>query len=161
MCDYLRMITLGSDTPHEMEALMDEEIDTHNGERSTVASAIQTMADGLPAFGNIAAVFGINKTMGSIIEPPEVLGKLISGALVGTFLGIFLSYGFVAPMATSLKGNFDAETKYFQCMKAALLAYMQGYFPAVVVKFGRKALMYDVRPIFYEVEEAVSTLPAS
>jgi chemotaxis protein MotA len=160
LCDYLRMISLGTENPHEIEALIDEEIETHHHELDQVASAVQTMADGMPALGIVAAVLGVIKTMGAITEPPEVLGKLIGGALVGTFLGVFLSYGFVGPLATTLKATYDAETKYYQCMKAGLLAYLAGHAPAVAIEFARKALLSDVRPTFYEVEEAVSALPA-
>jgi chemotaxis protein MotA len=161
LCDYLRLISLGTENAYELEALMDEEIETHHHEHAQVASAIQNMADGMPALGIVAAVLGVIKTMGAITEPPEVLGRLIGGALVGTFLGVFLSYGFIGPLASTLKTTFESETKYYQCMKAALLAYVQGYAPAVAVEFARKALLTDVRPTFYEVEEAVSGLPAA
>ncbi len=160
LCDYLRMFSLGTESPHEMEALMDEEIETHHHESHQLAGAVQSMADALPALGIVAAVLGVIKTMGSITEPPEVLGKLIGGALVGTFLGVFVAYGFVGPVATTLNAAFDAETKYYQCIKAGLLAYLNGYAPAICVEFARKALLSDVRPSFYEVEEAVSALPA-
>ncbi len=160
LCDYLRMFSLGTETPHEMEALMDEEIETHHHEAQQVSGAVQTTADALPALGIVAAVLGVIHTMGSITEPPEVLGHLIGGALVGTFLGIFVAYGFVAPIATTLNATYDAETKYYQCLKAGLLAYLQGYAPAICVEFARKALLSHVRPTFYEVEEAVSALPA-
>lgn len=160
MCDYLRMMSLGTESPHEMEALMDEEIETHHHENHRVAAAIQAVADGMPALGIVAAVLGVIHTMGSITEPPEVLGHLIGGALVGTFMGVFVAYGFVGPIAQVLNSVHDAETKYFQCMKAGMLAYLNGYAPAVCVEFGRKALESDVRPTFYEVEDAVSALPA-
>ena len=160
LCDYLRMMVLGSENPHEMEPLMDEEIETHHAELMKLSDSIRTVADGLPALGIVAAVLGVIKTMGSIAEPPEVLGKLIGGALVGTFLGVLLSYGFVAPMADSLKAVYDAETKYFQCIKVGLLAHMQGYAPSVSIEFARKALFSNVRPTFYEVEEAVDALPS-
>jgi chemotaxis protein MotA len=130
-CDYLRMISLGNETSHEMEALMDEEIETHHHENHRIASAIQAMADGLPALGIIAAVLGVIKTMGSISEPPEVLGKLIRGALVGIFLGVFLADRIVGPIAQVLGTVREAETKYYQCMKAGMLAYLNGYAPAV------------------------------
>lgn len=159
LCDYLRLITLGSDNPHEMETLMDEEIETHHHEHSQLASAIQTMADGMPALGIVAAVLGIIKTMGSITEPPEILGKLIGGALVGTFLGVWLSYGFIAPIATKAQQAYDAEGKYLQCIKAALLAHMHDNAPAVSVEFARKALLSTDRPTFYDVEQAVDALP--
>jgi len=161
LCDYLRLISLGTENGYELEGLMDEEIETHHHEHSQIASAIQNVADGMPALGIVAAVLGVIKTMGSITEPPEVLGHLIGGALVGTFLGVFLSYGFIGPIASTLKTNYDAETKYYQCIKAALLAYVQGYAPAIAVEFARKALLSSVRPTFYEVEEAVSALPAA
>ena len=160
LCDYLRMFSLGTETPHEMEALMDQEIETHHHEAQQVSGAVQTTADALPALGIVAAVLGVIHTMGSITEPPEVLGHLIGGALVGTFLGIFVAYGFVAPIATTLNATYDAETKYYQCLKSGLLAYLQGYAPAICVEFARKALLSHVRPSFYEVEEALSALPA-
>ncbi|MFB3149947.1 MAG: flagellar motor stator protein MotA [Alphaproteobacteria bacterium] len=160
LCDYLRMMVLGSENPHEMEPLMDEEIETHHAEQLNLSDSIRTVADALPALGIVAAVLGIIKTMGAISEPPEVLGKLIAGALVGTFLGVLLSYGFAAPMADSMKAIYDAETKYFQCIKAGLLAHMQGYAPSVSIEFARKALFSNVRPTFYEVEEAVDALPS-
>jgi chemotaxis protein MotA len=160
LCDYLRLMVLGSENPHEMEPLMDEEIETHHAEHMQLSDSIRTVADGLPALGIVAAVLGVIKTMGAITEPPEVLGKLIGGALVGTFLGVLLSYGFVAPMADSLKAVYDAETKYFQCIKVGLLAHMQGYAPSVSIEFARKTLFSNVRPTFYEVEDAVDALPS-
>lgn len=156
VCDYLRLLTLGSDKAHEMETLMDEEIETHHKEAVEIAGAITTVADGLPALGIVAAVLGVIKTMGSITEPPEVLGHSIGGALVGTFLGVLLAYGFVGPMGSSLKARADAETKYYICIKAGLLAYMQGYSPAVAIEFARKTLFAHERPTFYEVEDAVT-----
>jgi chemotaxis protein MotA len=159
LCDYLRLLTLGTDNAHELEALIDEEIETHHAEKNQISAALQTVADGMPALGIVAAVLGVIHTMGSITEPPEVLGHLIGGALVGTFLGVLLSYGFIAPMAGALKARYDAELKYLLCIKAGLLAYLQGYAPAVAVEFARKALLSNVRPTFYEVEEAVAALP--
>ncbi|MEE9196470.1 MAG: flagellar motor stator protein MotA [Alphaproteobacteria bacterium] len=160
LCDYLRLLTLGTESPYELEALMDEEIDTHHEEQSQVATAFQTLADGVPALGIVAAVLGVIHTMGSITEPPEVLGHLIGGALVGTFIGVLLAYGLVGPVATSLKATYDAEAKYYQCIKAGLIAYLHGYAPAVCVEFARKALLSTVRPTFYEVEDAVNTTPS-
>ena len=125
LCDYLRMITLGSDNPHQMEDLMNEELDVHHKESHKQSHAIQTMADGMPALGIVAAVLGVIHTMGSITEPPEVLGHLIGGALVGTFTGVLLSYGFIAPMATSIQGVYDEEAKYYDVIKTAILAYLK------------------------------------
>jgi len=159
LCDYLRMMTLGTDNPHELADLLDEELETHHAEDAEVAGAYSTMGDGFPALGIVAAVLGIIKTMGSITEPPEVLGKLIGGALVGTFLGILLAYGFVSPLASSMGATFNANAKYMQCIRAGLLAHLSGYAPAVSVEFARKTLMSKDRPSFFEVEEAVSALP--
>jgi chemotaxis protein MotA len=161
VCDYLRLLTLGTDNHHEMETLMDEDIETTQNEHHEVVNAVQSTADALPALGIVAAVLGVIHTMGSITEPPAVLGHLIGGALVGTFMGILLSYGFAAPIAGALKGRGDTELRYFLCIKAGILAYMQGYAPSVAVEFARKALSSDVRPTFYEVEEAVENLPAA
>ena len=159
LCDYLRLMSLNAEDPHTMEALMEEEIETHHHESTAVSSAIQTMADGMPALGIVAAVLGVIKTMGAITEPPEVLGRLIGGALVGTFLGVWLSYAFIAPLASAMKSLYDSEIRYYLCMKAGMLAHLHGYAPAVSVEFARKALFPTVRPDFYEVEEATSALP--
>jgi chemotaxis protein MotA len=158
LCDYLRLLTLGTENAHEMESLMEQELETHHHEKLQLATAIQTMADGMPALGIVAAVLGVIHTMGSITEPPEVLGHLIGGALVGTFLGVLLSYGFVGPIGKSLQNIYEAEGKYLECIKAGLLAHLQGYAPAVSAEFARKALLSTVRPTFYEVEEATSKL---
>lgn len=158
LCDYLRLMTLGTENHHEMESLIDSEIETHHHEHHMVAHAIQNIADAMPALGIVAAVLGVIKTMGSISEPPEVLGKLIGGALVGTFLGVFVAYGFIGPIANAVKNTYDADLKYLQCIKAGLLAHLQGYPPQVSVEFARKALLSNTRPTFYEVEEATSKL---
>lgn len=160
MCDYLRMVTLGTRVVHEMEALMDEELETHHQEQERLVSAIQGLADGTPALGIVAAVLGVIKTMGAISEPPEVLGHMIGGALVGTFLGVFVAYGFFGPMAQSLKNIFEAEAKYFLSMKIGLLAHMSGNAPSIAIEFARKSLMSEVRPTFAEIEEATANLPA-
>jgi chemotaxis protein MotA len=158
LCDYLRLISLGAEKPYEVEALLDQEIDTEREERSHTSHAVQTMADGLPALGIVAAVLGVIHTMGSITEPPAVLGHLIGGALVGTFLGVFLSYGFVGPIASAIKGRNDAELKYLLCIKVCLLSFLQGAAPQVAIEFGRKILIHEVQPTFIEVEEAIQNL---
>jgi chemotaxis protein MotA len=160
LCDYLRMMTLGTENPNEVETLMDAELETHHQELHGASHAVQTMADGMPALGIVAAVLGVIVTMGSITEPPKVLGELIGAALVGTFFGVLVSYGFIAPIANAIQGVDEADAKYYQCMKAGLLAHMQGYPPAVSIEFARKMLWSTDRPSFYEVEEAVSALPA-
>jgi len=158
-CDYLRLVTLGSDKPYELEALMDEEIDVHHKEQHATVAAIQNVADGMPAVGIVAAVLGVIHTMGAISEPPEVLGALIGGALVGTFMGVWMAYGFIGPTASSMKQLLEAESRYFTCLKVGLLAHLQGFAPSISVEYARKALSSDVRPTFIEVEEATQALP--
>ena len=159
LCDYLRIISLGNDNPHEIEALMDEEIETIAHHEEHPSHAIQGMADGIPALGIVAAVLGVIKTMASISEPPEVLGKLIGGALVGTFLGVWLAYGFFGPMAGAMGARAVSEIKYFKVMKVCIMAFLQGCAPQVSVEFGRKILDHDVQPTFLEVEEATNNVP--
>ncbi len=161
LCDYLRLMTMGSENPHELEALMDEDLETHHTESHAVASAFTTMGDGLPAFGIVAAVLGVIITMGSISEPPEVLGSLIGGALVGTFLGILLAYGVVSPIGKNLESYADADAKYYECIKAGLIAHLHGYAPQISVEFARKTLYSHERPSFREVEEAMEAAPAA
>ena len=156
MCDYLRMVTLGTRVPHEMEALMDEELETHHQEQERLVAAVQSLADGTPALGIVAAVLGVIHTMGSISEPPEVLGHLIGGALVGTFLGVLVAYGFFGPFAQSLRNIYEAEAKYYLSMKTGLLAHISGYPPVMAIEFARKGLMSEFRPTFNEIDEATA-----
>lgn len=158
LCDYLRLISLGAEKPHEIEALMDQEIETQSQQRNHTSHALQTMADGMPALGIVAAVLGVIKTMGAITEPPEVLGRLIGGALVGTFLGVWLSYGFIGPIASAVKERNDGELKYYLCMKTCILAFLQGAAPQVAIEFGRKILLHDTQPTFLEVETATENV---
>lgn len=153
--DYLRMMVSGNLNAHEIEALMDSEIDTHHHEGLVPASAVQNIADGLPAFGIVAAVMGVVHTMGSVGQPPAILGEMIAHALVGTFLGILLAYGFVAPIAKLLEQKLDEATKELQCVKVTLLASLQGYAPSIAVEFGRKVLYSTERPTFAELEAHV------
>lgn len=158
-CDYLRLMTLGTDNPHEVEGLMDAELEKHHHEEHASSHALQGMAESFPGIGIVAAVLGIIKTMGYISEPPEILGGLIASALVGTFLGIFLCYGIFGPIAACLKSIQEEEHAYFMCMKAGLVAHLQGYAPAVSTEFARKGIPHHLRPTFLEVEEAVANLP--
>ena len=155
MTDYLRMMVGGNLNAFEIENLMDNEIETHHQEAEAPINAIAKMADGLPAFGIVAAVMGVVHTMESVGIPPAELGKLIAAALVGTFLGILLSYGFVGPIATALEHKAAEETKQFQCIKVVLLASMSGYAPQVAIEFGRKVLFSTERPSFRELEDDI------
>lgn len=158
-CDYLRIISLGNDKAFEIEALMDQEIETIEHHEHHPGHAIQAMADGIPALGIVAAVLGIIKTMGSISEPPEVLGKMIGGALVGTFLGVWIAYGFIGPIASAMTAKADTEVMYYKCMKVATIAFLNGAAPQVAVEFARKFLPHDVQPSFLELEEHLNELP--
>jgi len=153
--DYLRMMVTGNLNAHEIETLMDSEIETHHQEAHAPVMALQRLAGGLPAFGIVAAVLGVVNTMGSVGQPPAVLGGMIGSALVGTFLGILLSYSFAEPLAGLLEQKVEEGTKEFQCIKTTLLASMQGYAPQVAIEFGRKVLFQDHRPTFNELESHV------
>jgi len=153
--DYLRMMVSGNLNPMEIESLMDQELETHHQEAHVPAHAVQQVADGLPAFGIVAAVMGVVHVMGSVGAPPAVLGGMIGGALVGTFVGILLAYGFVGPLAGLLQQKIAEGAKQFECVKVTLLASMNGYAPQVAVEFGRKVLYSTERPSFTELEQHV------
>ncbi len=150
--DYLRMMVSGNLNAHEIEALMDAEIETHHQEAHAPVAALTRLAGGLPAFGIVAAVLGVVNTMGSVGQPPAVLGGMIGSALVGTFLGILLAYGFVEPLAGLLEQKVEDAGKEIICIKITLLASMQGYAPQVAIEFGRKVLFSGDRPGFTELE---------
>ena len=153
--DYLRMMVSGNLNAHEIESLMDNEIDTHHHEAHAAVAAIQRVAGGLPAFGIVAAVLGVVNTMGSVGQPPAVLGGMMGSALVGTFLGILLAYAFAEPLAGVLEQKVDEGGKELQCIKTTLLASMQGYNPSTAIEFGRKVLYSTERPTFVELESYV------
>jgi chemotaxis protein MotA len=153
LCDYLRMMVGGNLNAFEIENLMDNEIETHHHEGEVPIHAVSKMADAMPAFGIVSCVMGVVHTMESVGIPPAELGKLIAAALVGTFLGILLSYGFIGPVATALEHKLNENGKMFQTMKVVLLASMNGYAPQVAVEFGRKVLFSADRPTFIELED--------
>lgn len=155
--DYLRLMVSGSLNAFEIENLMDNEIETHHHEGEVPVNAMAKLGDGLPAFGIVAAVMGVVHTMASVGIPPAELGILIANALVGTFLGILLAYGFVGPLSTILEIKLAESTKFYQCIKVTLLASLNGYAPQVAVEFGRKILYSTERPTFSELEEEVKS----
>ena len=155
LTDYLRLMVSGSMNAFEIENLMDNEIETHHHEGEVPVHAVSKIGDGLPAFGIVAAVMGVVKTMGSVGLPPAELGILIGAALTGTFIGILLAYGFVSPLATLLEQKLHESTKMLQCVKVTLLASINGYAPEIAVEFGRKVLFSTERPSFSELEEHV------
>jgi chemotaxis protein MotA len=155
MTDYLRIMVSGNLNAMEIENLMEIEIETHHHEAMMSSHVLAKLADGMPAFGIVAAVMGVVHTMESVGAPPAELGMLIAHALVGTFLGILLAYGFVGPLAALLEQKAEEGTKMFQTIKVTLLANLNGYAPAMAVEFGRKVLNSTERPGFSELEEHV------
>ncbi len=140
---------------YELDNLMDVELATHEHESSQPSGALASMSDGLPGFGIVAAVMGIVITMGSLDGPVEETGQHLAAALVGTFLGILLAYGFVGPLSRALHHVAEDEAMMLGCIKTALVAYLNGYAPVVAVEFGRKAIPPRLRPGFHELEEHV------
>ena len=155
MTDYLRMMVSGNLNAHEIESLMDSEIDTHHQENHGPVAAIARLAGALPAFGIVASFLGVCNTMGSVGQPPAILGGMIASALVGTFLGILLAYAVVEPLGGLLEQKSEDSSKELQCIKTTLLASMQGYNPATAIEFGRKVLFSTERPTFLELESHV------
>lgn len=155
MTDYLRLMVTGAANAFEMENLMDMELETHHEEGHQPSHSLQTMADGLPGFGIVAAVMGVVITMASITEGPEVIGAKVGAALVGTFVGILLSYGFAGPIASSLGFRAASQGKCIEVVKVALLASLNGYSPQIAIEFGRKVVFNAERPGFLELEDYV------
>lgn len=154
ICDYCRLIIIGNARPFEIEALMDEEIHTIRHEKMKSQHAMVAVADGLPALGICSAVLGVIKAMGALDQSPEVLGELIGSALVGTFAGIFLSYGVVGPIAAKIKIVRDKKARLYVVVKQTLLAYMNGSLPQVALEFGRKTISSHDRPSIDAVEQS-------
>ncbi len=158
ICDYLRMVGMNADDPHQIEDIMARELKKVANEEMHAAHAMQAIADALPALGIVAAVLGVIKTMASIDQPPTVLGGMIGGALVGTFLGILLAYGLMGPMAARLKGVVEEECKFYEVIRAVLVAHLHGNAPQVAVEAGRKTAPSHSMPTFQELEAALQEL---
>jgi chemotaxis protein MotA len=158
ICDYLRMVGMNADDPNQIEDVMARELKKTLQEELHGAHALQTMADGLPALGIVAAVLGVIKTMSHIDQPPAVLGQMIGGALVGTFLGVLLAYGMTGPFAARLKGVVEEEAKYYEVIRAVLVAHLHGNAPQVSVETGRKMAPNQHMPSFQELDEAVQAV---
>jgi chemotaxis protein MotA len=159
ICDTLRMMTMNLEDPHQVEDAMEKQLEKHHHEAQLPSGALQSTADALPALGIVAAVLGVIKTMGSITEPPEVLGAMIGGALVGTFLGVFLAYGLVGPMATRLKNVIDEEHSFYKIIQSVLVAHLHGNAAQISVEIGRGNVPSGAQPSFLELEEALSAIP--
>ena len=161
VCDYFRMIGMNADDPHQIEDVMARELKKQLHEEIHPSHALQTMSDGLPALGIVAAVLGVIKTMGHINESPAVLGEMIGGALVGTFLGVLLAYGVIGPLASRLRGVVEEEAKFYEMIRAVLVAHLHGNAPQVSVESGRKIVPSAYMPTFSELEQVLQNAPAA
>jgi chemotaxis protein MotA len=155
ICDYLRMMTVNFEDPHQIAEAMENDIERHHAEEHLPQHALQVMADGLPALGIVAAVLGVIKTMSSIDQPTDILGAMIGGALVGTFLGVLLSYCFVGPIASKLHQIVEADQKPFSLVKTAIIAHAQGLPTQVAVELARRMTPSSYAPSFIQLEEAL------
>lgn len=153
ICDNLKVIITTNVPPHELDSLMELEIDTHHHESLTPSHSISKVADALPGLGIVAAVLGVVLTMQYVDAPPAVLGHKIGAALVGTFMGVLMCYGFVGPMATNLEHKAKEESIYYQVIKVALVAFVGGAAPQMAVEFGRRAIPAKEKPTFDELEK--------
>jgi chemotaxis protein MotA len=158
ICDYLRVATMSFDDAHQVGEIMERDLELHHAEVMRPAGAIQTLTDALPALGIVAAVLGVIKTMASIDEPPAVLGRMIGGALVGTFLGVFLSYCFTGPLAARIRAIHEDDQRFYVLIRDVLVAYLQRHPPNICVEIGRKNVPGAIRPGFAEVEQAINAL---
>jgi chemotaxis protein MotA len=155
VCDTLRTAVSGVVAPHDLDAMIENDIDVHHFEALAPAKALATVADALPGLGIVAAVLGVVITMGSLGGPPEEIGKKVAAALVGTFLGILLSYGLVSPIAVNLEKTVEAEGQFYQMLRAGLMAFAKGMAPMIAVEFARRAIPHDLRPTFQDMEAAI------
>jgi len=160
LCDYLRLVISGNTDAFEIEALMDHEIETIRHEAEVPSHSLARVADALPALGIVAAVLGVVHALGSANLPPSEMGELIAHAMVGTFLGVLLAYGFVTPLATVIDQKVEEGMKVYQCAKVTLLASLNGYAPQLAVEFGRKVLFSTERPSFTELDDHVREVKA-
>ena len=155
ICDTIRMGMMNYDDPHQLEDVLEKQLEGRLHHNLHSSHAVQTMADGLPALGIVAAVLGVIKTMGSIDQPPEVLGRLIGGALVGTFLGVFLAYGIAGPFSSKMKGAVEADHKFYELIRDTLVANLHKHSPQMCVEVARQNVPSGTRPSFNEMDEAL------
>ena len=158
ICDTLRAASMNYDDPHQVEEVLDKRMEAAQTHALHSSHALQSMADALPALGIVAAVLGVIKTMGSIDKPPEVLGGMIGAALVGTFLGVFLAYGFVGPFAARVKAVVDEDSHFYQLIREVLIANLHKHPTNICIEVGRQNSPHHVRPSFSDVEEALRGL---
>lgn len=158
ICDTMRSASMNYDDPHQVEEVLEKRMDANLHHALHSSHALQTVADGLPALGIVAAVLGVIKTMGSIDQPPEVLGKLIGGALVGTFLGVFLAYGLVGPFASKVKAVVEEDAHFYQLIREVLVANLHNHAAAICIEVGRQNTPSHIRPNFADLEEALKAI---
>lgn len=159
ICDTLRMMTMSLEDPLQVESAMEKQLDKHHHEALTIADALQTMSDALPALGIVAAVMGVIKTMASITEPPEILGTMIGSALVGTFLGVLLAYGVVGPLSVRLRAIVDEEVLFYHVIRDVLVAHLHGNAAQISVEIGRGSVPSELQPSFGELENELNNVP--
>jgi len=155
ICDTLRSASMNYDDPHQVEEVLEKRMEANLQHAAHSSHALQAMADGMPALGIVAAVLGVIKTMSSIDQPPEILGKLIAGALVGTFLGVFLAYGFVGPFAAKLKSVVEEDAHFYQLIREVLVANLHNHSTNICIEVGRQNTPSSIRPSFSELEDAL------
>ncbi len=160
LCDTMKLLLGGGVPPYDVEALLDADLDSHHAEGASAPALIQKIGDALPGLGIVAAVLGIVITMQAISGPPEEIGHKVAVALVGTFIGILASYGFVQPLATHIELLQASEARFLECIKAGIVAYAKGNAPIIVVEFSRRVIFHSVRPSFAELEDAVRSAKA-
>ena len=160
ICDTIRMMTMNLEDPHQVEDAMEKQLEKHHHENSEPAHALQNLADALPALGIVAAVLGVIKTMGSITEPPAVLGEMIGGALVGTFLGVLLAYGLVGPFGHRITQIVEEESTIYRIIQSVLISHLHGNAAQVSVEIGRTNVPTEHQPTFQDLEEALSNITA-
>lgn len=158
ICDYLRVASMSFDEPHQVGEIMERDLELHHAEALRPANAMQALTDALPALGIVAAVLGVIKTMASIDQPPSVLGKMIGSALVGTFLGVFLSYCLTGPLAARIRTIHEDDHRFYVLIRDVLVAYLHRHAPSICVEIGRKNVPGAIRPEFIEVEQALNAL---
>jgi chemotaxis protein MotA len=154
VCDTLRMAISGGVQPFDLDQMMEMDMEVHHHEATVPVSALTTVADALPGLGIVAAVLGVVITMGALGGPPEEIGHKVAAALVGTFLGILLCYGFLGPLAANITKMNDAESDYLRCLRQGLIAFVKGSAPALAIEFARRSIPGEVRPSFKETETA-------
>lgn len=158
ICDTMRSASMNYDDPHQVEEVLEKQLEANLHHSLHSSHALQSIADGLPALGIVAAVLGVIKTMGSIDQPPEILGKMIGGALVGTFLGVFLAYGFVGPFAVKVKAIVEEDSHFYKLIREVLVANLHNHATNICIEVGRQNTPHHIRPSFSVLEEALKSI---